>query len=423
LAESRTPVFCALASVGLHAHYRRCPSPAAAPALAVATPCRRGFFWRLLKPFADRCVHPPPMLIAYGLPPPRFCCFTACRFPAGSAALPSLAHMEAVGRALSNDPCLAGLTKKRAQSQAWRASALHPPARPLLSGETAIPQPSRPAFARRRHAGYAFRPTRQGLLPASDRRQRISFPQPAARAGCERFNRKALALLQADRNIRVVVLAAAWSAPLNEPGRMGWLVSDPAHESEIPPGSKLQAIRRLLEGDPSTHSRPGKTGHCGRGRTSFEIDLLVEGQVHAHPRTPQTRNMAGHSGRHRPGFASPNPNPNFALADSLLRRPLPVHRLCRWSNLNPPCAVPLLNAPTDSEKTCSIVTPATFPTLELSTPSANFRLPEPMSEPTTKSSDLRIASLGNMETMSPLAEFTFHISPAMRSPRVDTAIK
>jgi hypothetical protein len=47
-----------------------------------------------------------------------------------------------------------------------------------------------------------------------------------------------------------------------------------------------------------------------------------------------------------------------------------------------------------------------------------------MSEPTTKSSDLRIASLGNMETMSPLAEFTFpYFSRNAVSRESDTAIK
>jgi hypothetical protein len=128
-------------------------------------------------------------------------------------------------------------------------------------------------------------------------------------------------LILADRRIRIVVLTAVWSAPLDRSWEDGWLTPDPAHAGEIPAVDansrmfvdSLTAVLRALQSS-------GKQVIVFEDVPSFEIDPLWRVRS---ARIPARRRLAAWLGNRDavdPGFAPPDANPNIAAANSLLRQ-------------------------------------------------------------------------------------------------------
>jgi peptidoglycan/LPS O-acetylase OafA/YrhL len=322
--------------------------PAAAPALAVATSFAAAVLsWRFIeRPFRGSLRAPAPMLMRYGLAAAALLLlYGLVGFSRGvPQRFPALAHMEAVGRALSNDPCLAGLTKNEPSLKPACVGSSPTGQAVALWGDShsaALAPGFRSAAATQ---GYAFVQLGKASCPPLIGATHFIPRQPLLAAGCERFNRKALALLQADRNIRVVVLAAAWSAPLNRTWQDGWLVSDPAHESEIPtPEANCRLFVDSLKATLHALQAAGKQVIVVEDVPSFEIDLLWRVRSTRIPARRRLATWLGIQAVTDPGFASPNPNPNFALADSLLRQAATGSPAVPLVDLNPA----LCNAPAE----------------------------------------------------------------------------
>jgi peptidoglycan/LPS O-acetylase OafA/YrhL len=320
--------------------------PAAAPALAVATSFAAAVLsWRFIeRPFRGSLRAPAPMLMRYGLAAAALLLlYGLVGFSRGvPQRFPALAHMEAVGRALSNDPCLAGLTKNEPSLKPACVGSSPTGQAVALWGDShsaALAPGFRSAAATQ---GYAFVQLGKASCPPLIGATHFIPRQPLLAAGCERFNRKALALLQADRNIRVVVLAAAWSAPLNRTWQDGWLVSDPAHESEIPtPEANCRLFVDSLKAALHALQAAGKQVIVVEDVPSFEIDLLWRVRSTRIPARRRLATWLGIQAVTDPGFASPNPNPNFALADSLLRQAATGSPAVPLVDLNPAlCSAP-----------------------------------------------------------------------------------
>jgi peptidoglycan/LPS O-acetylase OafA/YrhL len=320
--------------------------PAAAPALAVATSFAAAVLsWRFIeRPFRGSLRAPAPMLMRYGLAAAALLLlYGLVGFSRGvPQRFPALAHMEAVGRALSNDPCLAGLTKNEPSLKPACVGSSPTGQAVALWGDShsaALAPGFRSAAATQ---GYAFVQLGKASCPPLIGATHFIPRQPLLAAGCERFNRKALALLQADRNIRVVVLAAAWSAPLNRTWQDGWLVSDPAHESEIPtPEANCRLFVDSLKATLHALQAAGKQVIVVEDVPSFEIDLLWRVRSTRIPARRRLATWLGIQAVTDPGFASPNPNPNFALADSLLRQAATGSPAVPLVDLNPAlCSAP-----------------------------------------------------------------------------------
>ena len=320
--------------------------PAATPALAVATSFAAAVLsWRFIeRPFRGSLRAPAPMLMRYGLAAAALLLlYGLVGFSRGvPQRFPALAHMEAVGRALSNDPCLAGLTKNEPSLKPACVGSSPTGQAVALWGDShsaALAPGFRSAAATQ---GYAFVQLGKASCPPLIGATHFIPRQPLLAAGCERFNRKALALLQADRNIRVVVLAAAWSAPLNRTWQDGWLVSDPAHESEIPtPEANCRLFVDSLKATLHALQAAGKQVIVVEDVPSFEIDLLWRVRSTRIPARRRLATWLGIQAVTDPGFASPNPNPNFALADSLLRQAATGSPAVPLVDLNPAlCSAP-----------------------------------------------------------------------------------
>jgi peptidoglycan/LPS O-acetylase OafA/YrhL len=299
--------------------------PAAAPALAVATSFAAAVLsWRFIeRPFRGSLRAPAPMLMRYGLAAAALLLlYGLVGFSRGvPQRFPALAHMEAVGRALSNDPCLAGLTKNEPSLKPACVGSSPTGQAVALWGDShsaALAPGFRSAAATQ---GYAFVQLGKASCPPLIGATHFIPRQPLLAAGCERFNRKALALLQADRNIRVVVLAAAWSAPLNRTWQDGWLVSDPAHESEIPtPEANCRLFVDSLKATLHALQAAGKQVIVVEDVPSFEIDLLWRVRSTRIPARRRLATWLGIQAVTDPGFAPPEPQSKpYALAASLVQ--------------------------------------------------------------------------------------------------------
>jgi len=93
-----------------------------------------------------------------------------------------------------------------------------------------------------KHTGIRLCRANQELLHAAHRRNPLYPRLPRLAGDCLQFNRSVLSLLDADHHIRVVILAAAWAAPLYRNWMDGWLSVDPVREPQVP---SLEASRRL----------------------------------------------------------------------------------------------------------------------------------------------------------------------------------
>jgi hypothetical protein len=226
--------------------------------------------------------------------------------------------MEAAGSALKIDPCLAGSTRDQPNREPacmgtssgrlsvalWgdsHSAALAPGLRSLAAAQ-----------------GYGFVQLGKASCPPLLGATHFIPRLPLLGAGCQRFNRRALQMLQDGQSIRVVVLTAA-SAPLERTWQNGWLVADPAQPAQIPaPDANRRLFLDALTATIRALQAAGKQVIVIQDVPSFEIDPLWRVRT---ARIPARRTLAAWLGVQDaadPGFAPPDPNPNRTLAASLV---------------------------------------------------------------------------------------------------------
>jgi hypothetical protein len=319
--------------------------PAAALALAVATSFAAAVLSRrfIERPFRASPRAPAPMLMRYGLAGVALLLVYGLVWLSQGVPrrFPALAHMETVSQALKADPCLVrtlnepnlgppcvGSSPTGQAVALWgdsHSAALAPGLRSVATAQ-----------------GFAFVQLGKGSCPPLIGATHFIPRVPLLAAGCELFNRKVLALLEADRHIRVVILAAAWSASLDRTWEDGWLASDPARQPEIPTQEANSSlfVDSLASTLRALHAA-GKMVIVVEDVPSFEIDPLWRARS---ARIPARRGLVAWldiQGGTDPGFAPPDPNPNYALADSLLRQAVTGSPDVPLVDLNPAlCSAP-----------------------------------------------------------------------------------
>src|SRR5580658_3130941 len=212
--------------------------PKAAPLLTIAA----SFFaavlsWRFIeRPFRASKRAPVRLLVGYAVISAALlaACGVVWRSGGVPQRFPALAAMEAGTRALKSDPCLAGSTSDEPNLQAACNSPIAGGEMVALWGDShsAALAPGLRSLAAAQ--GYGFVQLGKASCPPLIGATHFIPRVPTLAAGCARFNRSALDLILADRRVRVVALAAVWSAPLERSWEDGWLSVDVAHAAEIP---------------------------------------------------------------------------------------------------------------------------------------------------------------------------------------------
>jgi hypothetical protein len=305
--------------------------PAAAPAVAIAASFAGAVlsYFLIEQPFRGSRRAPVPLLVRYGLVSAGFLLAYGLVWLSRGVPqrFPALATMEAAGVALKLDPCLAGSASDEPNLQPACYGASPNGQSIALWGDShsAALAPGLRSVAATQGFGFVQlgKASCPPLIGATHFIPRI----PLLAAGCERFNRKVLDLLQADQHIRVVVLTAVWSAPLDRTWEDGWLTADLtraadlAHAAEIP---SPDANRRLFVSSLTAAIRAleaaGKQVIVIEDVPSFEIDPLWKVRSARVPARRAIATWLGIQDATDPGFASPDPNPNIALSNSLLQR-------------------------------------------------------------------------------------------------------
>lgn len=287
-----------------------------AAALAVAA-----FSYYLIEQPFRRSTRPPiPLLLRYAAV--SLVLLAACAIIWLSHGLPrrfpALAKMESTGEALKADPCLAGETDRPNLTPAcYDVSAARPSVALWGDSHAAALAPALRTAANAQ--GYGFVELgKNSCTPLTGATHYI--PRlPRLAEECLRFNRTALGLLQGDRRIQVVILAAAWAAPLYRTWMDGWLSADLAREPQVP---SPEATRRLYLESLSASIRAledaGKQVIVLEDTPNFDFDPMLKVRTARIPARRALTRWLGIQGDPDPGIALPAGDASIAASVSVL---------------------------------------------------------------------------------------------------------
>ena len=186
---------------------------------------------------------------------------------------PALAKMDASALELRADPCLAGYTGNEPilSPPCYLRSSANPTVALWGDSHAAALAPVLRSMAQAQ--GYGFAQLTKASCPPLVGATHAIPRVPLLAAGCLRFNRKALTDLQDDRNIRIVILAAVWSAPLYRNWQDGWFAPDLAHVNDIPtPDASRTLLTQSLTVTIRSLQAAGKQVIVMEDVPSFETD-------------------------------------------------------------------------------------------------------------------------------------------------------
>ena len=201
-------------------------------------------YYFIEQPFRRSARPPAPLLFRYVLA--SFAALAVCAVVWLTHGLPQrfpkLARVEAVGQTLKGDPCLVGDRDQPDLSSACiDVSAARPSVAIWGDSHAAALAPGLRAAANAR--GYGLVELSKNSCPPLIGATHYVPLAPLGAEACIRFNRKTLALLEADRRVPIVILTASWAAPFNRTWMDGWLTSDVAPQSDTP---SLEASSQLF---------------------------------------------------------------------------------------------------------------------------------------------------------------------------------
>ena len=231
---------------------------------------------------------------------------------------PALAKMEAAGETLNADPCLAGETDRPNLTPAcYDVSAARPSVALWGDSHAAALAPALRSAANAQ--GYGFVELgKNSCTPLTGATHYI--PRlPRLAEECLRFNRTALGLLQGDRRIQVVILAAAWSAPLYRTWMDGWLSADLAREPQVPsPEGTRRLYLESLTASIRALEDAGKQVIVLEDTPNFDFDLMLKVRTARIPARRALTRWLGMQGDPDPGIALPAGDANIAASVSVL---------------------------------------------------------------------------------------------------------
>jgi peptidoglycan/LPS O-acetylase OafA/YrhL len=146
---------------------------------------------------------------------------------------PVLAEMEAANPSLASDPCLIEDDSEQPNATKSCYDASDPTPSVALWGDSHAAALAPGLRSAATAQGYSFvQLTKTSCLPLTGVIRYI--PRiPAQAARCLNFNRKVLALIEADRRVRVVILTGAWAGCLERTWEAGWLTTDASRKPEF----------------------------------------------------------------------------------------------------------------------------------------------------------------------------------------------
>jgi peptidoglycan/LPS O-acetylase OafA/YrhL len=231
---------------------------------------------------------------------------------------PALARMESAGETLKADPCLAGETDQpNLTPVCYDASAARPSVALWGDSHAAALAPALRAAANAR--GYGFVELgKNSCTPLTGATHYI--PRlPRLAEECLRFNRTVLGLIAGDRRIRVVILAAAWAAPLYRSWMDGWLSADLAREPQVP---SQEATRRLYLESLAASIRAledaGKQVIVLEDTPNFDFDPMLKVRTARIPARRALARWLGIQSDPDPGVAAPAGDAEIAASISVL---------------------------------------------------------------------------------------------------------
>jgi hypothetical protein len=231
---------------------------------------------------------------------------------------PALAKMEAAGETLNADPCLAGETDRPNLTPAcYDVSAARPSV--ALWGDSHAAALASALRSAANAQGYGFVELgKNSCTPLTGATHYI--PRlPRLAEECLRFNRTALGLLQGDRRIQVVILAAAWSAPLYRTWMDGWLSADLAREPQVPsPEGTRRLYLESLTASIRALEDAGKQVIVLEDTPNFDFDLMLKVRTARIPARRALTRWLGMQGDPDPGIALPAGDANIAASVSVL---------------------------------------------------------------------------------------------------------
>jgi peptidoglycan/LPS O-acetylase OafA/YrhL len=234
---------------------------------------------------------------------------------------PALARMESAGRALRTDPCLASLGSDRLNLSPACYDAAGD--RPLVAlwgdSHSAAIAPGLRTLAQAQNYGFV-QLGKASCPPLAGATHFIPRIPPLA-AECMAFNRAALEKLRADPRIRIVVLSAAWAAPLYRDWEDGWLTADPAHAQETPTADATSALfAASLRTTIASLQASGKQVIVLEELPNFAIDPVWRVESERIPVRHRLTQWLGVANAGDPGYDNPEGDANLALSNSLLEQ-------------------------------------------------------------------------------------------------------
>jgi SGNH domain (fused to AT3 domains) len=219
---------------------------------------------------------------------------------------------------LKADPCLAAETDQpNLTPTCYDASAARPSVALWGDSHAAALAPALRSAANAQ--GYGFVELGKNSCPPLTGATHYIPRLPRLAGECLRFNRTTLSLLGGDRQIRVVILAAAWSAPLYRNWMDGWLSADLAHEPQVP---SPEATRRLYLESLTASIRAledaGKRVIVFEDTPNFDFDPMLKVRTARIPARRALTRWLGIQDAPDPGVAPPAADPQIAVSVSFL---------------------------------------------------------------------------------------------------------
>ena len=191
-------------------------------------------YYLIEQPFRQSKMAPGPLLIRYAVASILVVALCSAVWLTGGVRqrFPQLAQMDSDSQLPKLDPCLITNGSMRASKPCYDASDARPQVAIWGDSHAAALAPGMRSLANAQ--GYGFVQLTHGwCAPLAGAADYLPENRPVA-AHCLQFNRQALALLQSNPRIRIVILTACWADSFQQGYVDRWIVTDSAHTHEIP---------------------------------------------------------------------------------------------------------------------------------------------------------------------------------------------
>jgi peptidoglycan/LPS O-acetylase OafA/YrhL len=277
------------------------------------------------QPFRKTSMAPRPLLFRYAMVSVAF--LAVCAVIWRTDGLPrryaSMAHYESANAAggLHADRCLVNDAQPgpNVSAACYPLSAGQPAVAILGDSHAAAVAPALRSMAAAQGLGF-IELTRGSCLPLTGATSYSpSFPQDLER--CRRFNQKAFDLINANKDIRIVVLAGYWATPFHRQPSPVWLVTDGQAGKQVP---TLDATRSLyIQGLTASIQRlqsAGKQVIVIQDAPEFDFDPYLRVKTTLIPARRVLASWLGGQDANDPGVAPLSDQDNRRMSTDVINR-------------------------------------------------------------------------------------------------------